>query len=175
MHFLNPITLYNPPTNLCKLCIISAIPPMCKRGVYTILLNLTKKPRTRRLNPSGVHGSAIMIKLTHLRLNKLATDLQHHTRPSNPLQMRKHLARINTRTHLRDHSFYTDTRSLLQVKIYFQTRFSRSALGKRVYAYGIANGQSLCPCFWRIQIICGSLLFLAPVFHYTAEDAYIYV
>ena len=103
-NLLNPIALYNPPTNLRKLCIIPTIPLMCKRGIYTLLLSLTRR---RWLNPSGVHGSAIMIKLTHLRLNKLATGLQHHTRPSNPLQMRKHLARINRRTHLRDHPFYT--------------------------------------------------------------------
>ena len=153
---------------------------MCKRGIYSLLLSLTNERRRRRLNPSGVHGRAIVMELTHLRLNKLATNLQHYTRTSNPLQMRKHLTRINRRTHLRDIPFYTDQAFIF---ITYCTKnicldappLSQSALGQGVRAYGITNGRNLCSCFWRIQIICGVLIFLAPVFHNCAEDAYIYV
>ena len=103
---------------------------MCKRGIHTLLLGLWRR---RRLNPSGVHGSTIVVELTHLCLNKLATYLQHRARPSNPLQMRKHLARINMRTHLRDHPFYTVP------KIIFTHRINT------IYAYIISMSHLIIP------------------------------
>lgn len=52
---------------------------------------------------------------------------------------------------------------------------SQSALGQGVRTYGITNGRNLCSCFWRIQIISGVLIFLAPVFYNSSENAYIHI